>query len=149
VVAILLHKLDLGNPLIVASDGDDKSVQLLTRNLHSTACDVDILKPAELLWGTEDADLAVFRAQFEEPFEVLVAADVIYDEAQIAPLSFTASRLLKRSDSARFYLAFARRNVPVGEFLQAIESQGLVWEKCAQCGEGEAIYEIKWANPLG
>lgn len=144
VVAILLAKLQLDNPQIVATDGDDKSMQLLQRNMHATGCADGNLVPAELLWSTNPEELAPFLARFE-PFDLVLAADVIYDDAQVAPLCSTAAALLLRSPEARFYLAFARRNVPVGDFLSAAEAAGLAWEVVLETGEGEAIYCLRWA----
>lgn len=143
VVAILLAKLQLDNPQIVATDGDDKSMQLLQRNMHATGCADGALVPAELLWSTNPEELAPFLARFE-PFDLVLAADVIYDDAQVAPLCSTAAALLLRSPEARFYLAFARRNVPVGDFLSAAEAAGLAWEVVLETGEGEAIYCLRW-----
>lgn len=144
VVAILLAKLQLDNPQIVATDGDDKSMQLLQRNMHATGCAEGNLVPADLLWSTSPEELSPFLDRFA-PFDLVLAADVIYDDAQVAPLCSTAAALLLRSPEARFYLAFARRNVPVGDFLRAAEAAGLAWEVVLETGEGEAIYCLRWA----
>jgi len=147
VVAILLNKLGVG-ARILATDGDDKTLALLQKNMHTNSCDG--LLSAEKLWWSEDAEeLQGFIRQScgGKQFDVILAADVIYDEGAVLPLAATCAALLKPQAEAHVTLGFARRNVPIGSFLAAVEARGLKGTLVESYGEfgNEAIYRLEWA----
>lgn len=97
-----------------------------------------------LLWG-EHAELL---REFPDTFDLVLAADVIYEEAAVAPLIATvAAALRKDAPDAVFLLSFARRNVSVEKVLAAAAAAGLVWEaddgfECS--AKGERVYVMRW-----
>ena len=50
-------------------------------------------------------------------YDVVLAADVVYEEHSIVPLVQSAAELLKRTPDARWILSFARRNIPIDAVL--------------------------------
>jgi predicted nicotinamide N-methyase len=144
-VSILLDKaFDLTNQsndpilppkLILATDGDDDTMELLNRNIHSTDARIEAQK---LYWGEWDAFLSIYS----EPFDILFAADVIYEEEQIVPLVATVAKLLKKP-AGIFYLAFARRNVPVDHVIAEMVKKGFRTSIEDQNGM-EPIYSFRW-----
>ena len=175
VVAILLDKLNV-NATIVATDGDDKAISLLIKNMNSNACSARLV--AHKLWWSElDEDNAAFLQSLApqetscggeaavsssigsgssgtsgsrplRKFDLILAADVIYDDAAVQPLAASAAALLSKP-GGQILLAFARRNVPIAAFWEAAESRGLAWEKLKDCGseagrDNEAIYRLFW-----
>jgi predicted TPR repeat methyltransferase len=87
-VSILLEKLRVCE-LVVSTDGDDDTVDLLLRNLN--ACNEPGVIAHKLWWGECDE----FCARFPEPFDIVCAADVIYEREQIIPLISTVARIMK------------------------------------------------------
>lgn len=93
-VAVLIDKLGYCNPcsysgsLLVATDGDEDTMQLLIENKVDNECSFE---SSYLYWGEcED-----FISSFPEKFDVVIAADVVYEDAQIEPLLTTVSAILK------------------------------------------------------
>ena len=86
-VSILLDKLDVCFSLVV-TDGDEDTMRLLIENKVDTDCAFD---SSFLYWG-EHAD---FLSEYPDKFDVLIAADVIYEEEQIVPLLDTVEAILK------------------------------------------------------
>lgn len=97
-----------------------------------------------LLWG-EHAELL---QEFPDKFDLVLAADVIYEEAAVAPLIATVAAALRQGDpKAVFLLSFARRNVSVERVLEAAAAAGLEWEADAgfECSaKGEHVYRMRW-----
>lgn len=114
VVSILLDRL--GAKHVVASDGDEETVELLEKNIHAVKSNVE---PALLYWGRHQE----FQSKHVDKFDVLIAADVIYEDEQVLPLVECAVGLM-RPDSV-FYLAYARRNIPIDKVLVAAAEHGL------------------------
>lgn len=121
--------------VIVATDGDDDTIELLHQNIQNTNSQIDYRK---LYWG----ELEEFLDNYPEPFDILLAADVIYEEEQIKPLVMTVEKILKKPDGV-FYLAFARRNVPVDYLINEMESKGFIAIVEDQNGM-EPIYSFRW-----
>lgn len=133
-VSILIDKLRLAK-MVVATDGDDDTVELLDSNVTSVQCNVIVRK---LYWG-QHAD---FKFEFPDLFDVLVAADVIYEDDQIIPLFEAVIDLLHSEGS--FYLAYARRNIAIDKVLAVAQDKGLVWS-VEDVGDGsEPIYKFTW-----
>lgn len=98
----------------------------------------------QLLWG-EHAELL---QEFPDKFDLVLAADVIYEEPAVAPLVATVASTLRRGDpEAVFLLSFARRNVSIDRVLMAATAAGLEWEADAtfECSaKGEHVYRMRW-----
>ena len=167
VVAILLDKLNVG-ATIVATDGDDMTLDLLNKNINGNGCS-ERLCARKLWWSEAPADAEAFLGDLaaaggggggNRRFDVILAADVIYDDAAVLPLAATAAALLARP-GGEMVLGFSRRNVPIGAFHAAAAKHGLAWETLRECGGGgslsesegnafagnEAIYRFFWKAP--
>lgn len=139
-VSILLDKMSCCR-YVYATDGDDETMELLKENIKSTSSSVR----AHKLWWGEDADFVkvLENNQHDLKFDVLLAADVIYEEDQFQPLIESVKSLLK--NDGEFLLAFARRNVSVDKVLDYALSQGLTWAMLDAGLSGmEPIYSIRW-----
>ena len=86
-VSILLDKLNVCSKL-VCTDGDEDTIKLLIDNKIDTECTFDA---AYLYWG-EHQD---FVSENPDKFDILLAADVIYEDEQIIPLISTVVDILK------------------------------------------------------
>lgn len=86
VVSILLDKLQCCDE-IVCTDGDDDTLELLRRNAEHCDCTFDVRK---LWWGEHDMILE----EYPRRFDILIAADVIYEEEQVAPLLKSANAIM-------------------------------------------------------
>lgn len=112
------------------------------------------LSVQRLLWGEPD-DIERARTELSAPsegFEVILAADVIYEDESIAPLVATVCALLRRSPDSIWLLSFARRNVPVDAVIAEASKNGLSCRRvedfsCAT--SGEAIFELMWRDLKG
>eukprot|EP01033_Poteriospumella_lacustris_P014758 gene14758-10555_t len=143
-VSILLEKMALEHTRIVATDGDEPTLQLLIENKVENECDFET---AYLYWG-QDEDF-VQEYCHAGKFDVLLAADVIYEDDQVLPLITTASRILK--PDGEFILAFARRNVPMDKVLDAATAFNFQYEvltdehDTSRTFDGtEPIYRFTW-----
>lgn len=146
-VSILLEKMALPNTRIVATDGDEPTMQLLIENKVDCECDFET---AYLYWG-EDEDF-VQEYCSDGKFDVLLAADVIYEDEQVRPLLTTATHILK--PDGEFILAFARRNVPMGKVLHVATELGMHYETLTDDVGGmhsydgtEPIYRLTFRDP--
>lgn len=152
VVAVLLNKLQV-NANIVATDGDQMTLDLLDKNIASTQCD-HLLATRKLWWSVDTVENQAFMDTISdipreaEKFDLIIAADVIYEEAAIEPFVSTCADILGRQAGSQIILAFARRNVPIALFLGSAETKGFAWEKIRDCGSdgfgNEAIYRLRW-----
>eukprot|EP00607_Mallomonas_marina_P004459 CAMPEP_0182437132 /NCGR_PEP_ID=MMETSP1167-20130531/84833_1 /TAXON_ID=2988 /ORGANISM="Mallomonas Sp, Strain CCMP3275" /LENGTH=248 /DNA_ID=CAMNT_0024629931 /DNA_START=130 /DNA_END=873 /DNA_ORIENTATION=- len=115
-LSILMDKMEVCNR-IVATDGDDDTIELLLENVEENSCQIDVSK---LWWGLHEGFL-----EMHERFDVVVAADVVYEEEQIVPLLETVMAIM--IDSGEFLLSFARRNVPIDRVLHTARAFGLTW----------------------
>jgi predicted nicotinamide N-methyase len=88
-VSILLEKLRVSK-LVVATDGDDDTVDLLIRNINAN--NEQRIAAHKLWWGECDE----FCSQYPDNFDVVCAADVIYEREQVAPLINTVATIMKR-----------------------------------------------------
>jgi len=136
-VSILIDKLDLSKT-IIASDGDDAALKLLESNVSLAKSSVI---PKKLVWGNmTDIDSIKIEYNF---FDMIIGADIIYEESQIPALLATIKELLK--PEGLFILAFARRNVPMNQVINEAEILGLthtILEKGID--ETEPIYMFKY-----
>jgi predicted nicotinamide N-methyase len=96
-VAVLIEKLGYTEGgLLVATDGDEPTMSLLIDNKVDNEC---FFESSYLYWGeTED-----FLSSYPDKFEVVIAADVIYEEEQIEPLLDTVRAVMRRKCSVCAY----------------------------------------------
>lgn len=125
-VSILLDKMAICKQ-VIATDGDDMSLKLLRENVEATQCS-ETLVVDKLMWGDHDEFIAEYAN-----VDVIVAADVIYEDHHVDLLMTTAVAILKDKESGAFrenammILAYARRQIPLDRVLEAIESNGLAY----------------------
>jgi predicted nicotinamide N-methyase len=89
-VAVLIDKLEYCNDggLLVATDGDEPTIQLLIENKVDNEGFFDA---SYLYWGeTED-----FLSNYPDKFQVVVAADVIYADEHVIPLIDTVCAVMQ------------------------------------------------------
>ncbi|CAM9501747.1 unnamed protein product, partial [Phaeothamnion confervicola] len=112
------------------SDSDSDNDNSAAGAIDAAAAAVGVVE--RLTWGQHDA----FLARHADGFDLLLAADVVYEEAAVVPLVETAAALLRQRQRQRpgyggggavMLLGFASRNVPVGKLLAAAEDAGLAW----------------------
>lgn len=95
----------------------------------------------ELLWSEHQE----FKANYPEGFDLILAADVIYEEEAIEPLLSAAFALLSEGDSS-FILSFAKRNVSIDKVLRQADALGFhaASDKTFTCSNpGEEIYILQ------
>ena len=141
---------------VVATDGDDDTLALLAKNIAANDSQV---AAAKLRWGRDNEAFATTHPHKVRPqplihcprpnalsqFDIVLAADIIYREKQVAPLIDTVADLLR--PDGEFLLAFARRNVPMDAVLAAAESAGLQHEVLEAGIDGaEPLYSFRWAR---
>lgn len=144
-----------GTPaLVVATDGDSLALVALASTLHQMGAARQVAV-RRLFWGNEahyplddGASSSDERLQSATPlgsggFDVILGADVVYEEEQVVPLITTAKHFMlarmRHRQSQRggeaddgpepvFYLAFARRNVPLRFVEAAAREMGFSWD---------------------
>lgn len=75
--------------MLVATDGDEPTLSLLIDNKVDNEC---FFETSYLYWG-ENED---FLSTYPDKFEVVIAADVVYEECQVEPLMETVCAILRR-----------------------------------------------------
>ena len=95
-VSILVDKMNICTNLIV-TDGDEDTISLLIENQIENEC---LFTPSYLYWGEHED----FVSEHEDGFDVVFAADVIYEEEQIKPLITTVSAILKSKFIVLFFI---------------------------------------------
>lgn len=105
-------------------------------------------------------------SSYPDKFDIICAADVIYEEEQIVPLIETVAALLKGNEKkcsllinqfklkcvgysecvvdnlqGEFILAFARRNVSIDKVFAVAESRGFQWEVLEEEDSKAAVME--------
>ena len=106
-VSILLSKLQPPPSHLVATDGDDIALGQLRKNCDMNGVGEGI-KVEKLRWGEGVEEFHLSHG----PFDMIVGADVIYEEEYLVPLFQTVKGLMDSADSV-FVLSFARRNVSI------------------------------------
>jgi len=104
--------------MVVATDGDVLSLDALRHNVPTA------VRVRELRWGVASHESALL-AEFSGAFDLVVAADVIYDALAVVPLVETVLRLL--APAGTFVLSFTRRGVDLQQILDAALRAGLVY----------------------
>lgn len=98
---------DSNNTVIIATDGDEPTLQLLRQNIEDTGSKISC---AKLYWDCKD-DEDYLLSLYPEKYQVLLAADVIYEDGQVEPLFQSVGKLLRHDGI--FILSYARRNIPI------------------------------------
>lgn len=132
-VSILLDKMNIVDE-IFATDGDDATMDLLSKNIMKNSSTV---KPQKVYWGEENN----FVNNNLSYFDIVFAADVIYEIEQVIPLINTVSLLLKKKGT--FILAFARRNVPIDIVKDEAYKIGFEWNILHEENQ-EPIFAFTW-----
>lgn len=107
-------------------------------NCGDDLCPVEV---EELLWSEHQE----FKANYPEGFDLILAADVIYEEEAVEPLLSTAHALLSEEEST-FILSFAKRNVSIDKVLARADALDfhVASDKTFTCSNpGEEIYVLK------
>jgi predicted nicotinamide N-methyase len=132
--------------VVVLTDGDELTMEKLAVNVEeNTVRNGCAVTARTLLWG-DHRELVI---EFPDLFDLVLAADVIYEEAAIVPLLQTVVATLKEGPESLFLLSFARRNVSVEKVLKAAREMGLVCEvdESFVCGAtGEHVYIMRRAQ---
>jgi predicted nicotinamide N-methyase len=105
------------------TDGDEDTVNLLDINLGKNKLGCEIGQ--QLLWDEEDEaeDVRSCLGSNNDGFDLVVAADVVYEDACVAPLLNTVLQLLK--PTGKFLLAYTPRVVPFSRLEEEAKSRGL------------------------
>ncbi len=129
--------------VVVLTDGDALTMEKLAQNVEdNTVANGCAVTARPLLWG-EHAELL---AEFPDKFDLVLAADVIYEEEAIQPLLQTVVATLREGSEAAFILSFARRNVTIDKVLAAATALGLVYEADSSftcSAKGEHVYVMR------
>jgi hypothetical protein len=153
-VSIFVHKLGVAKS-VVCTDGDDVSMELLRTNADETGCSEQGMLTEKLLWGEHEQFLQKYP-----DVDLILAADVVYEEEQIEPLLTTSLAILQQAaQRARrggastgeggpptppeMILAYARRNVPIDRVFACADHLGLTHELLD--GDAEPIVRLRLA----
>ncbi|KAG2788950.1 hypothetical protein JG687_00004572 [Phytophthora cactorum] len=126
---------------VVITDGDDNTIELLVANCKLNDVE-DRVQCRKLLWGV-DLD------QIEDKFDVVLGADIIYEQEHVVSLFETAKYLLKPGRrsvedggkaASEFLLAYTKRNVSIDYVLDTAKSFGFEWEEPTN---DEGIYTFR------
>jgi len=142
---------------VVLTDGCPETCERLRQNIEANGPyeqqGGQALQPeVEQLWWGQHQE---FCDKNPLGFDIILAADVIYEDEAVVPLITTAQDILKISKHASpskepvFVLAFARRNVSIDSVLTEAENIGLTWkvaENFVPQNALESIYFISLAN---
>ena len=145
-VSILLAKLNnnsLVKPPVICTDGDEISLKLLRSNISFTDCEERVISQ-KLYWGEGHEE---FLEQHND-IDVIVAADVIYEDYQVEALISSVVAIFQSRSEARtvkgspvqFFLSYARRLVPITKVTDTLTANGLKSE--AIFGDVEPILFI-------
>jgi predicted nicotinamide N-methyase len=80
--------------MLIATDGDDDTMDLLKGNIKLSNCADDSITPLKLYWGESESE--AFKLLYPDCFDILIAADVVYEREQIVPLILTSCKILKK-----------------------------------------------------
>ena len=117
------------------TDGDVDTLVNMRENVTRNGIEDGIQCP-QLIWGQQ---LPEFLQQYasDGPFEVVLAADIIYVTEILEPLWETVDTLL--APRGLFLLAYARRNVPIDLVLEQATERGFAWS-CPENAEGVFLF---------
>ncbi|KAE8900173.1 hypothetical protein PF005_g9664 [Phytophthora fragariae] len=126
---------------VVITDGDDDTIELLVANCKLNEVESRV-QCQKLLWGV-DLD------RFQDKFDVILGADIIYEQEHVVSLFETAKYLLKPGRrsvedggkaASEFLLAYTKRNVSIDYVLDTAKSFGFEWKEPTN---DEGIYTFR------
>lgn len=126
--SLVAEKCAVEASVVVGTDGDDLALECMRRNVALNACSRVAVR--KLQWG-DSAQADRIKAEFgaRKGFDLLLAADVIYNERALLPFCSTVLRLL--AGPGILALSFTHRGVNL-ESLEATAAQvGLYTVDCA------------------
>ena len=91
----------------------------------------------KLLWGENLESMA-------ERFDIVLGADIIYEQEYVVALFKTARHFLSDKPCAKFILAYTKRNVSIDYVLNTATSFGFEWE-APTTDEGIYTFRVKQA----
>ena len=119
-VALAAQMLEVA-PVIVATDGDERALDKLRRNVAP-------MRVERLRWGDAE-DVRRVLAHSEHGFSLVLGADVAYTPEAVAPLARTCRALL--APGGEVVIAYTRRHVDAEAVLEAFADEGLVMRRDA------------------
>jgi len=104
----------------------------------------------QLIWGQSTATAFLENQPRQQPFDIILASDIIYAACIVEPLWETVRTLLTRRRGAVFVMAFAKRRVPVTieHVLQSAEQAGFAHELALEDPTGVWIYIFRWKDRI-
>jgi predicted nicotinamide N-methyase len=126
---------------VVITDGDDDTIELLVANCKLNDVDGRV-QCRKLLWGVD-------LEQIQDKFDIVLGADIIYEQEHVVSLFETAKHLLRPGRHSveeggkavsEFLLAYTRRNVSIDYVLDTATSFGFEWEEPTN---DEGIYTFR------
>ncbi|CAB9515345.1 and lysine N-methyltransferase EFM7 [Seminavis robusta] len=157
---ILAHKL--GARKVCITDGDSDALLHLRENVNTnkTATTINTLptnnntvSAHQLIWGKDTTERFLrSKQQQQQPFDVLIASDIIYARCIVEPLWETVDLLLSRRQDnnppAVFVMAYAKREVPVSiEFvLEYAQAAGFSHKLVDEHPDGIWVYIFQRNN---
>ncbi|KAL4109371.1 hypothetical protein PRIC1_001071 [Phytophthora ramorum] len=127
---------------VVITDGDDDTIDLLVANCKLNEVEEDRVQCQKLLWG-------VNLEQIPDKFDIVLGADIIYEQEHVVSLFETAKFLLRPGRhsvedggkaASEFLLAYTKRNVSIDYVLDTAKSFGFEWEEPTS---DEGIYTFR------
>ena len=150
----------LGAAHVCLTDGDTTALRLLRHNMQANTTrrggsTGSTITARQLLWGRDTTAQFLQNCvhddtqdpQQNERYEIILASDIVYAAVIVQPLWETVSMLLERSASAVFWMAYARRDVPVTiqDVLEAGNAAGFQAQLVQQDDDdGIWIYAFAW-----
>jgi predicted nicotinamide N-methyase len=125
---LLCSKLCDSSGSVVLTDGGDEFTpvaqtvleqQVQRNSTDAAACSVQVLT-----WGEHEQFIAQHTSA---PFDLIIAADVLYEAEAVAPFMDTVAALLQLQPRARLLLGYAHRNVSIDTVWAVAAEKGLVW----------------------
>eukprot|EP00977_Amphora_coffeiformis_P021244 scaffold9085_cov215-Amphora_coffeaeformis.AAC.12 len=148
------HLMPNGNVCI--TDGDTDALKLLRQNVqrnqlsHSSSNNGGggggggVVTAHQLIWGKDTTQ--TFVKMHNDRYDMILASDIVYAAVIVEPLWETVALLLKKTASAVFIMAYAKRDVPVTiqDVLNAADVAGFTHQVTAEDPQGIWVYEFKW-----
>lgn len=136
---------------VVVTDGDTNALAQLRLNIEANMPlnphPASKISAQQLLWGEQYAK-DFLKTKCTDPFDALIASDVVYVADIIPPLWETARELLEPSRGVFYFAYCSRRNVPVKieSVLEAAKDFDFAYE-CVDVRDDIYIYEFRRVQP--
>jgi predicted nicotinamide N-methyase len=116
---------------VVLTDKDEQVLRLLQLNISTNYPEAKHIECAHLTWGV---DLPAFTKKFPQPFDIIIASDVLYYYSAVEAVWKTVDHLLSRTknvygETPAFYVAHVNRDQTIEKEIQKVaKSFGFVWQ---------------------